>query len=267
MHWGTESEPRRVQPAAVFGRFDASKGFHTYGVDWQADRVTWYYDGVEVGSAPNRMRGQAMYLLANLAVGGHWAGAPDETTRFPAEMVIDSVRVWHRRSKPTVGPIPRRWPTIAKARFPELTADGAPITTAWSYTMAPAERKVRSEGRWAWFVTGNDRANVIVGSGAKYNELTGGRGDDVLTGRGGNDVFVIRRGDGFDVITDFSNRHGNRDKIRFHGLPLRSFEDVLAWSRQLGRDVMVRLGRDQALLLRNKRLADLRPEQFIFVTE
>ena len=128
MHWGTESEPRRVQPAAVFGRFDASKGFHTYGVDWQADRVTWYYDGVEVGSAPNRIRGQAMYLLANLAVGGHWAGAPDETTRFPAEMVIDYVRVWHRRSKPTVGPIPRRWPTIAKARFPELTADGAPVT-------------------------------------------------------------------------------------------------------------------------------------------
>ena len=31
--------------------FDASEGFHTYGFDWQADKITWYVDGQEVWSA------------------------------------------------------------------------------------------------------------------------------------------------------------------------------------------------------------------------
>ena len=31
--------------------FDASKGYHTYGFDWQPDKITWYVDGKEVYSA------------------------------------------------------------------------------------------------------------------------------------------------------------------------------------------------------------------------
>ena len=31
--------------------FDASEGFHTYGFDWQPDKITWYVDGQEVYSA------------------------------------------------------------------------------------------------------------------------------------------------------------------------------------------------------------------------
>jgi beta-glucanase (GH16 family) len=37
-----------------------------------------------------------MYLLLNLAVGGSWPGDPDASTVFPAEMLVDYVRVWQR---------------------------------------------------------------------------------------------------------------------------------------------------------------------------
>jgi beta-glucanase (GH16 family) len=265
VHFGAETAPERVQPVALRNVIDSSDGFHTYGVDWQPDRITWYYDGRKVGETANVVKDQAMYLIVNLAVGGVWAGEPDATTRFPAAMAIDHVRVWHRKRGSTVKKIPRTWPKLSKSRFSSLSATGAPVTTAWAYEMKPGEARIRSEGPWAWYVTGNDRANVIVGSAAKYNELTGGKGNDVLTGRGGNDVFVIRPGDGFDVITDFANRRGNRDKIRLESSRFRSFEDVLSWSRQMGKDTLIRIGRDQAILLKNVRLSSLSPEQFILV--
>ena len=34
------------------------------------------------------------YVLLNIAVGGEWAGRPDETTPFPALMYVDWVRVY-----------------------------------------------------------------------------------------------------------------------------------------------------------------------------
>ena len=35
-----------------------------------------------------------MYFVANLAVGGQWPGAPDASTRFPADFAIDYVRAY-----------------------------------------------------------------------------------------------------------------------------------------------------------------------------
>jgi len=39
---------------------------------------------------------EPMYLLVNLAVGGTWPGAPDQQTKFPADFLVDYVRVWQR---------------------------------------------------------------------------------------------------------------------------------------------------------------------------
>jgi beta-glucanase (GH16 family) len=35
-----------------------------------------------------------MYMLANLAMGGGWAGPPDASTKFPARMSIDYIRAY-----------------------------------------------------------------------------------------------------------------------------------------------------------------------------
>jgi beta-glucanase (GH16 family) len=77
---------------------DFSRRFHTFGVDWQADHVSWYVDGVERArmTDPALICPEAMYPILNVAVGGNWPGAPDSTTVFPATMAVDYVRVWQQ---------------------------------------------------------------------------------------------------------------------------------------------------------------------------
>ncbi|WP_374413182.1 family 16 glycosylhydrolase [Novosphingobium colocasiae] len=73
-----------------------STQFHTYGVDWNADRVIYYIDGVEVArqDTPEAMK-KEMYMLINLAVGGDksWAGPADAGTGA-GEMKVDYVRAY-----------------------------------------------------------------------------------------------------------------------------------------------------------------------------
>ena len=70
-------------------------GFHTYAVSWDSANVVWYVDGREAARQPTAADlHKPMYLIANLAVGGQWPGAPDASTSFPAELQIDSVRIY-----------------------------------------------------------------------------------------------------------------------------------------------------------------------------
>ena len=39
---------------------------------------------------------QPFYLVMNVAVGGNFPGVPNAATRFPAELVVDYVRVYDR---------------------------------------------------------------------------------------------------------------------------------------------------------------------------
>jgi beta-glucanase (GH16 family) len=77
---------------------DLAKNWHVYGVDWSKNAVIWYLDGVEVWRYENApgIPDEPMYLLINLAVGGNWPGDPDAKTRFPADFLIDYVRIWRR---------------------------------------------------------------------------------------------------------------------------------------------------------------------------
>lgn len=70
-------------------------GFHKYGVDWENDYITWYFDGIAVArqATPPDMN-KPMYILADLAIGGDWPGGPDGTTPFPARMQIDYIRAY-----------------------------------------------------------------------------------------------------------------------------------------------------------------------------
>lgn len=76
---------------------DLSEDFHTYSVEWRSDFLIYYLDDVEVRRwpTPPEMR-KPMYLIINLAVGGKWPGAPDQTTKFPATMEVDWVRAYER---------------------------------------------------------------------------------------------------------------------------------------------------------------------------
>lgn len=82
---------------------DASKAFHTYGVDWEADTITWYFDGNKVfqTATPADLH-KPMYMIANLAVGGAdggWVGNPDGVSS--ADFKIDYIRAYGSHTSPT----------------------------------------------------------------------------------------------------------------------------------------------------------------------
>ena len=77
------------------------EGFHVYAIDWDEYVIRWYVDGELVNlTSINDLDGAQwvydhdFFLLMNVAVGGYWPGAPDESTAFPQEMIVDYVRVY-----------------------------------------------------------------------------------------------------------------------------------------------------------------------------
>ncbi len=77
-----------------------SDDFHTFGVRWEAGKITWYVDGAVVGTynEPEENRAyQLMYVIANLAVGGNFNSQPVDPSKLPAEYVIDYIRVYQEK--------------------------------------------------------------------------------------------------------------------------------------------------------------------------
>lgn len=75
---------------------DLSLDWHIYGLLWDADKIVWYLDGKEQWRFAQKalVPKEKLYFLANLAVGGEWPGAPDRNTPFPANFLIDYIRIW-----------------------------------------------------------------------------------------------------------------------------------------------------------------------------
>lgn len=108
---------------------DMSAGFHRYGVDWQPDKVTFYFDGQVMGVAPTApdMHGP-MYIITNLAIGGSWAGPPDASTPFPAQMQIDYIRVYQANGAPSTT-------TLSISPSSQSLTEGTGGTKTFTYTV------------------------------------------------------------------------------------------------------------------------------------
>ena len=77
-----------------------SDDFHVFAVEWEANAIRWYVDDTLYSTkTPSDIQGNTwvfdhgFFFLLNLAVGGDWPGAPDDTTVFPQKFVIDYVHV------------------------------------------------------------------------------------------------------------------------------------------------------------------------------
>jgi beta-glucanase (GH16 family) len=95
--------------------------FHVYALEWEPGEIRWSVDGRQYaaqsfwwssrktngpkGAKPEREADlapwpapfdQPFYLVMNVAVGGRFLGNPDRTTAFPAEMLVDYVRVYDK---------------------------------------------------------------------------------------------------------------------------------------------------------------------------
>ncbi len=92
--------PRDIVAAPGSGFADS---FHTFGLRWEPGRMVFMIDGLEQhviedwtssvgpGDAPFD---QPFFFRLNLAIGGNYPGAPDNSTPWPAEFEIDWVRVF-----------------------------------------------------------------------------------------------------------------------------------------------------------------------------
>lgn len=69
--------------------------YHVFAVSWDKDNVIWFVDGREVKRLPTPSdMHKPMFLVANLALGGDWAGYPDASTPFPVSFKIDYIRAY-----------------------------------------------------------------------------------------------------------------------------------------------------------------------------
>lgn len=95
--------------------------FHVYAIEWEPGEIRWFFDGKQYaaqsswwssdktdtqgGATPNNEAqlnpwpapfDHEFYLIMNVAVGGEFLGNPDDTTKFPAEMIVDYVRAYEK---------------------------------------------------------------------------------------------------------------------------------------------------------------------------
>jgi len=82
-------------------RGEVGDEFHVFTLDWEPGRLRFSVDGeiygtrtpADIPADETWVFDHDFFLLLNVAVGGAWPGDPDGSTPFPAEMLVDWVRV------------------------------------------------------------------------------------------------------------------------------------------------------------------------------
>jgi len=83
-----------------------SDGYHTFAALWEQDKITFYVDEqpyetrtpANIGDGKTWVYNHPFYIILNLAIGGDFGGAPDDTTKFPQDLLVDYVRVYKPKS-------------------------------------------------------------------------------------------------------------------------------------------------------------------------
>lgn len=123
IHFGsTFPERSLVTHTHILPEGELVSDWHVYAVEWDPGEIRWYFDDVHwatqdfwwscsattpEGAGIKARRAADLnpwpapfdhpyYLLLNVAVGGNFPGHPNPRTKFPAELVVDYVRVYDR---------------------------------------------------------------------------------------------------------------------------------------------------------------------------
>lgn len=101
-HWANASG----EHASHGGQIQLESGiladdFHLYSVLWDEESIKWYFDDelyAQVDITPETLSEfhNDFFIILNVAVGGNWAGSPDETSVFPQQMKVDYIRVYQK---------------------------------------------------------------------------------------------------------------------------------------------------------------------------
>jgi beta-glucanase (GH16 family) len=122
IHFGSTFPKRElVTHTQILPNGSTVADWHVYAVEWEPGEIRWLLDGVVWAkqnfwwSCSKTKEGEGLvakraadinpwpapfdqpfYLIMNVAVGGNFPGAPNEATEFPAELLVDYVRVYER---------------------------------------------------------------------------------------------------------------------------------------------------------------------------
>lgn len=284
---------------------DVSSGSHSFGVMWTPYEISFYVDGVKTSSMPTPAdMNKAMYMIANLAMGGFWYDENGEIVS--SQMKIDSISAYQLPeytldgyTLKTSGAVTKSFIGTAateilagndannlldskggadtlsgglgddtyyisnsNARIIEALGGGVDSVKSWeSYVLPDYVENLRLAGSYDKNATGNTLANILEGN-AGNNIITGGHGNDVLIGGGGNDTFVFTRGDGSDVITDFTAGAGAGDVVQLKEYGFTTFADVKEAMTQVGADVHLTLSHLETLVFRNVQIDSFAADDF-----
>ncbi|MGR3468858.1 MAG: family 16 glycosylhydrolase [Shimia sp.] len=193
---------------------DLSQGFHTYGLHWTADTITWMIDGAVIRSAANTVT-EDMFLALSLAVDTTWTGAPDATTDFGDALLIDYVRVYEDQSDPGANtPVPGDNSFAAGDTTGATMSADVLFGTRWDDSIRGYAGDDTLYGRDGDDTLRGNRGDDALFGHAGNDRLAGGRGDDELVGGTGQDVVTGRRGDD-DMWGGSYGADGERDMFVF----------------------------------------------------
>ncbi len=173
---------------------DIFNSYNTYGVKWDPQHITYYFDGQEVAQVNTPTDAdKPMYMLANLAVGGNWPGDPNASTPFPADMKIDWIRAYSND--------PNAQATAAQAGFngPDGSASAtASLTSSTAFAASDGSSTLPVSAMPAAAATPDEtRVSVAPDStgtatgGGQPSDLTATGPGQTLIGNSGDDVFHI----------------------------------------------------------------------------
>ena len=102
LHYGPSNGEVSDTGYYYFPSGGSTTNFHTYLLDWEANSIRWYVDGQLYETQSSEAPFNApFFFIMNLAVGGNYVGNPSTNainagTVFPAEMLVDYVRVYEQ---------------------------------------------------------------------------------------------------------------------------------------------------------------------------
>ncbi|KWX71251.1 RICIN domain-containing protein [Paenibacillus jilunlii] len=169
VHWDANGQADYGQ---ISGNLDFSQ-YHVYSIEWDAKYIRWFVDGnkfnefyIENGTGNTEEFQKPSFLLLNLAVGGNWPGSPNAATPFPAQMLVDYVRVYQASNAPNIvsGGV-YTFASKASGKVMDVvevsTASGAKIQQWTNYTAANQQFRVDSTGDGYYKLTAVHSGKVL----------------------------------------------------------------------------------------------------------
>lgn len=304
-------QPNQVHSAVIastgmseaWTQVDTSGGPHSYGVLWTPYEITFFVDGVQVMSTPTTSElHDPMYLLANLAIGGPWAGNADPS--LIAQLKIDEI-VAYQLPEYTLENFSLRT-SATNTRYIEGSngdetlrgTDGNDFLNGRlgvdtligglgddTYNVNHRDTTVVEEFNGGidtirasvsytlpdhvenLHLVGNNSANSATGN-ALPNIILGNGGANVITGGGGNDILT--GGAGADTFA-FKRGDGSDiltdfengiDTVRLDDHGFSTFDDVRAAMTQVGDDTYLALTSFDTLVFRDTLVSDFSAKDF-----